>query len=291
MWCSMSAERCRTRAGTLAACGVALCALWVVTPEHSAGATSGAARASRVSSTVGMSSRDTAPGRIAARGTPPAVQVMVVGRRRTLFAARSVRAGRVRVRVGRRRCALAAGTPLGALARARSAGALILRDYGRCSGSTASSGQLFVRGIGPDRSRSGGRDGWEYKVDQRSGTTGAGDPSGSFGDGRRLRAGQHVLWFWCVMTAAGGCQRTLGLALGSGHAAPGAPVTVTVTGYDNEGRGMPVAGADVTAEGVHATTDASGRATLTAPAQGGRHLLSASRPGLVPSFPVTLSVG
>ncbi len=267
----MFADRCRRRAGTLAACGVALCSVWVATPGRSAGATLG---------------------RSAGAGKAPAVQVMVVGRRRTLLAARGVRAARARVRVGRRRCTVAAGTPLGALAGAHGAGGpLSLRDYGHCSGSTAGSGQLFVRGIGPDRSRSGGRDGWEYKVDQRSGTTGAGDPSGPFGDGRRLRAGQHVLWFWCVMTAAGGCQRTLGLTLSSDRAAPASPVTVTVAGYDNEGRGAPVAGAAVTVEGVRASTDAAGRATLSAPRAGGRHLVSASRPGLVPAFPVALSVG
>ncbi len=228
---------------------------------------------------------------MASRGTAPAVQVMVVGRRRTLLAARGVRARRVSVRVDRRRCAVAAGTPLGALAATHALSSLSLRDYGHCSRSTASSGQLFVRAIGPDRSRSGGRDGWEYKVDQRSGTTGAGDPSGPFGDGRRLRAGQHVLWFWCVMTASGGCQRTLGLTLSAARTAPGTAVTVMVTGYDNEGRGAAVAGASVTVEGSHATTDAAGRATLSAPPTRGSHLVGASRPGLVPSFPVALSVG
>jgi len=281
----MSARRGRP-AAALAACLVAFCSVWAATPRGSAAAPG----RSPATATAGPSVAHPRLG-VASREAAPAVQVMVVGRRRTLLGARSVRARRVSVRVGARRCALAAATPLGALAGAHGVSTLRLRDYGRCSGSPASSGQLFVRGIGPDRSRSGGRDGWEYKVNQRSGTTGAGDPSGPFGDGRRLRAGQHVLWFWCVMTASGGCQRTLGLTLGAQRAAPGTPVTVTATGYDNDGRGVPVAGASVTVGASHATTDASGRATLTAPPASGRHLVGASRPGLVPSFPVALSVG
>ena len=66
-------------------------------------------------------------------------------------------------------------------------------------------------------------------------------------------------------------------------------VHVVVRGYDEQGRGKAIAGATVRLGGATATTGADGAATLRAPA--GRHRLSASKPGLVPAFPQTVTVG
>jgi hypothetical protein len=60
---------------------------------------------------------------------------------------------------------------------------------------------------------------------------------------------------------------------------------VRVLGYPNEGGGAPVEGATVTLGSSSATTDASGRAELTLSASG-RYVLTAEKPGAVPSFPV-----
>ncbi len=114
---------------------------------------------------------------------------------------------------------------------------------------------------------------------------GAADPGGSFGTGRTLRAGQRVLWFWCVKDRRDACQRTLAT---TAHAAAGS-VHVIVRGYDERGRGKPVAGATVRLGGATATTGADGAAMLDVPA--GRHRLTASKGGLVPAFPQTVTVG
>jgi hypothetical protein len=84
-----------------------------------------------------------------------------------------------------------------------------LRDYGNCGRTARDSGSLFVTQVGPDRHS--GQNGWVYKVDGRSASSGAADPAGPFGDGRRLRGGQRAVWFWCVMGARG-CQRSLAVA-------------------------------------------------------------------------------
>lgn len=215
---------------------------------------------------------------------------MVVGSGGTvLSAARTVSAGASTVRVAGRSCALAAGTPLSVLAALRRAGGptFALRDYGHCGSSSRNSGQLFVYSLGGQRNR--GQDGWEYKVDGVSGTTGAGDPSGAMGDGRRLRSGSQLLWFWCV-AFAGGCQRTLHLAPGASTASRGGSLSVAVTGYDNEGRTAPVGGAIVTLGTDFASTNAAGQATLFVPSVPGNYPVSARKNGLVGSFPETIVV-
>ena len=227
----------------------------------------------------------------AAAAAAPAVQSLVVGAGgRVLSSARSVTAGAATVRVGRRSCAVAAGTPLAVLAALRRAGgpSFALRDYGRCGRSPANSGQLFVYSLGGEANH--GRSGWEYKVDGVAGSTGAADPSGPLGDGRRLRTGARVLWFWCKASGLG-CERTLEVAPAATVVGHGATLLVTVSGYDNEGRAAPVAGALVTLGPSLASTDANGRATLTAPAAPGSYPLGSSAPGLVPSFPRTIAVG
>lgn len=225
-------------------------------------------------------------GRVAASG--PTVQSMIVGiGERVLEPARSITAAGTSLRVGGRGCAVAAGTPLAVLAAARRAGGpgFALHDYGHCGPSPVNSAQLFVYSLGGEANS--GQSGWEYKVGGLSGSTGAADPSGPMGDGRRLRSGDQVLWFWCEATS-GGCQRTLSLRTAGATVARGGSLGVTVVGYDNEGRAAPVAGAIVTLGSDFASTAGNGRATLVAPSAPGRYPLSAARSGLVPSFPETI---
>jgi hypothetical protein len=218
----------------------------------------------------------------AAQAASPRVEAMVVGKSRTLLEPETVAASATTLRVGGRRCAVGAATPLAVLAAADRAGgpSFALRDYGSCSRSARDAGGLFVTRVGPDLNR--GRDGWAYKVGRRAGTAPAADPSGPFGTGRRIAAGARVVWFWCVLRT-GGCQRTLSVRA-PGSAAAGAALSVTVTGHDDAGRGRPVAGATVALAGLTAVTGADGRATLAAPAAQGRHALIATAPGLVRSF-------
>jgi hypothetical protein len=202
----------------------------------------------------------------------PVVEQMVVFRDGDAVT-RPVAAKEVRVRVGRRRCTAGQGTALAALVRSR-VGRLGLRDYGACSARARDSAGLFVYSIKGERNR--GQDGWVYKVGNRGATAGAGDPSGAFGRGR-LRRGQRVTWFFCRLRD-GGCQRTLAL---EARVEPGA-VNVTVRGYDDEGRGVPVEGATVSAGSVSAVSGADGGARLVLPAGG--HRLVAEKDGLVRSF-------
>ena len=180
----------------------------------------------------------------------------------------------VSVRVGRRRCKVGTGTALAALVRSR-VSRVRLRDFGSCSRRARDAGQLFVTAIGRDRNR--GQSGWVYKVGRRGATAGAGDPRGPFGRGR-LRSGQRVVWFYCLRAA--NCQRTLSLRA---RAEGGGAVTVSVVGYDDEGRGVKVAGAEVHVGAVSARTDAKGVARASLPP--GRYRVHATKKGLVRSFP------
>lgn len=215
----------------------------------------------------------------------PKVEVMVVGKGDdTLAYGKRVTARTTRVRAGDRRCRVKHGTALAALAARDRAGgpSFSVKDFARCSSRrTIDSGALFVQRIGSDRNR--GEDGWVYKVDRRAGTASSGAPSGAFGNGR-LHSDQRVLWFWCEMTRSGGCQRTLDVTPSRRTVAPGAHVTVTVRGYDNEGRGVRVAGAAVRLGRDTAVTGRDGRATLTAPAKAGSVKLYARHEGMVRSF-------
>jgi hypothetical protein len=213
------------------------------------------------------------------------VDVMVVGKHAVLAGPQRVAMAARTARVGGKRCALGRRTPLSVLAGTRVS--FRLKDYGSCSRKPRDSGSLYVRRIGPDRES--GRDGWVYKVGNRAGSTGAADPAGPFGDGRKLRTGQRVLWFWCVKDAADSCQRTLAVAPERTTTTAGAPLRVTVRGYDDNGSGARVAGATVRLGAVSAVSGAHGVATLTAPAAG-RYPLRAEKPGMVDSFPVEIEV-
>jgi hypothetical protein len=208
----------------------------------------------------------------------PAIEQMVVFRDGDAVT-RTVKAKEARVRIGGRRCAAGRGTALAVLVRSR-VGRLGLRDFGSCSRRPRDGAGLFVESIAGERNR--GQNGWVYKVGRRAASAGAGDPGGPFGRGR-LKRGQRVTWFYCRMQA-GGCQRTLGLAA---RPEPGA-VSVTVRGYDDEGRGVPVEGAVVTAGPVSSVTAADGSARLALPA--GTHRLVAEKDGLVRSFSERVTV-
>jgi hypothetical protein len=213
----------------------------------------------------------------AAAAAAPRVEVIVAGKASVLAGPRFVRASATTAVVGRRRCSVAAATPLAALAavhRARGPD-FRLRDYGRCSRRAVESSALFVTQVGPDRNR--GADGWVYKVGRRVPSLGAADPGG-----RGLRAGDRLTWFYCRAQSGGGCQRTLEVAPLSGA---GQPLRVLVRGYDDNGRGVAVAGATVSAGAQTAVTAADGTASFPVLGAATRSV-QAQRAGMVPSFPV-----
>ncbi len=210
------------------------------------------------------------------------VQLMVVGKTRVLREAGPVRLKPRSVRVGGRRCALGR-TPLSVLAATRLK--VRLRDYGACGRSARDAGSLYVRAVAGERAK--GASGWVYKVGRRAGTTGAADPSGPFGHGR-LKRGARVLWFWCAQTGGEACQRTLEVS-SAGSVGAGGMLAVTVRGYDDNGNGVPVAGATVRLGAATAVTDASGVAHVVAPAAGA-YRLTAERDGMVRSWPRKVTV-
>jgi hypothetical protein len=194
---------------------------------------------------------------------------------------KSVRASSTRVRIGSKRCAVGAGTPLAALVRSKP-GTLRYKDFGSCSSRARDAGGLYVRGIGRDViSGPEDPDGWVYKVGNRAAPAGAGDPSGPFGRGL-LRSGQRVTWFWCVsLQGEEGCQRTLEL---KPFAAANTLVSVRVRGYDNAGKGVPVEGATIEGGDEPATTGPDGTAQVFA--SEGTYRFVARKDGMVRSYPV-----
>jgi hypothetical protein len=215
----------------------------------------------------------------AAPAAAATADVLVVGKTRVLREA-SVALRTVTVTAGGRRCRVAGATPLGVLVRTKLS--LRLRDYGSCSRSVADASSLYVRRIGPDAAR--GRNGWVYKVGRKVDGRGAGDP------GARVRAGRRVTWFWCVSDGTG-CQRTLEATPDAAEVAPGSALRVTVRGYDDQGRGVVVAGATVRLAGATAITGEDGVATLTVPDAPGRRRLTAERAGMVRSFTEAVTIG
>jgi hypothetical protein len=208
----------------------------------------------------------------------PVVQQMVVFRSGRAVTTRVSTRG-LRVRVGRKRCAVASRTALAALLR-DPPGRVRLIDFGSCSRRPRDGGQLFVNAIAPDANR--GNDGWVYKVGRRAATAGAADPAGPFGRGL-LRAGQRITWFYCHLVR-GGCQRSLALKAAP---APGG-VAVTVTGHDDEGRGVRVAGATVRLGSAEQVTDAAGVARFAV--DPGAYLAFAEKAGLVRSYTERVTV-
>ena len=212
------------------------------------------------------------------------VDLMVVGKDKVLREAAPVKLKPRSLRVGGRRCAVGRATPLSVLAGTRLP--VRLKDYGSCGRSPRDAGALYVTQVGPDRR--GGPAGWVYKLGRRAGTTGAADPAGPFGNGRTLRRGARVLWFWCVQARGAACQRTLEVSSPS-TVALGGLLPVTVRGYDDNGRGVPVAGATVRLGASIAESDSSGAAQVTAAASGVARL-TAELEGMVRSWPKRVTV-
>ena len=207
----------------------------------------------------------------AASAAVPKVRQMVVFRNGHALSKR-VSTAATSVRVSRRRCAVGERTPLAALVRGRP-GPLRFRDFGACSSRARDAAGILVTGIGPDRNR--GQRGWVYKVGRRAATAGAGDTGGPFGRGR-LRAGQRVTWFYCVR--AGDCQRTLEV---TAKPATGG-IVARVRGYDDNGDGVAIVGATVTAGQITGITGPDGRVQMALST--GTHRLVARKDGFVRSF-------
>src|SRR5436305_2673461 len=91
----------------------------------------------------------------ASRGGAPTVEEMVVGRRRTLTSARTVKLTATTVRIGRHRCSVPAGTPLAGLVETHAT--LKVTDVAGCDPAS-----MFVTKVGPDANH--GIQGWEYKI-------------------------------------------------------------------------------------------------------------------------------
>ncbi len=216
-----------------------------------------------------------------------AVHVMVVGKDRVLRGAADVRLKKRTVKVGHRRCAVAAATPLSVLAATHLE--LGLRDYGQCGKRPADASALYVTAVAGEREK--GHGGWVYKVGRKAGTTAAGDLSGPFGTGHRIHNGQRITWFWCELQQSGSCQRTLEVRPARATAAPGETLSVTVRGYNDQGKGVGVQGATVRLGSATATTGIAGIAVLTVPATAGTVKLFAKRPGMVPAFPSKVKIG
>jgi hypothetical protein len=221
-----------------------------------------------------------APGATLAQKGVPKIDQLVVFRGGAVVSKR-VPAKRTTVTMGRRECAVASATALAALVRAKP-GPIAFHDYGDCSRKPADSAGLFVKAIRGERNRA--QDGWVYKVGRKLATAGAADPTGPFGSGR-LRAGDDVIWFYCRQLSGGTCQRSLEVDT----AVDGDELSVTVTGYDDAGDGVAVAGATVRAGGEHATTDADGEATLSL--ERGSHSVYAAKKGTIRSFAKRVKIG
>jgi hypothetical protein len=116
---------------------------------------------------------------------------------------------------------------------------------------------------------------WSYWLDNKASSVGicAGE----------LQAGQSILFFPECFSETGACPappNPLGISAPA-VAQRGAPVTVTVTSYDNaSGAASPAVGAAVTGGGAGATTDSAGHATLAFP-QSGNFQLQVTAPGSV----------
>ncbi len=214
------------------------------------------------------------------------VHVLVAGKDRVLRGANDERLKQRTVKVGHRRCRVAAATPLSVLAATRLK--LAFRDYGRCGKRPADASGLYVTSVAAEREK--GHGGWVYKVGRKAGTTAAADPSGPFGTGHRIHNGQRITWFWCELQQSGSCQRTLEVRPARTTAKPGEALSVTVRGYNDQGKGFGVQGATVRLGTATATTGFAGIAVLIVPQASEPLRLYAKRAGMVSAFPATVKV-
>jgi len=215
------------------------------------------------------------------------VHTMVVGKNGVLRGPKDFKLKTRTVKVGHRRCTVGAATPLSVLAAAHLK--LAFKDFGRCGKRAADTSSLYVAAVAGEREK--GRGGWVYKVGRKAGTTAAGDLSGPFGTGHRIHDGQRITWFWCQMQQSGSCQRTLEVRPARTTATPGETLSVTVRGYNDQGKGVGVQGATVRLGSATATTGIDGIAVLTVPATRGTFSLAAKRAGMVPAFPRKVTIG
>ena len=197
----------------------------------------------------------------------PSVQMMVVGRTKTLLNARVVKLRAGTVKVGHSHCAVPAGTALSGLLSARLAPRVI--DAGGCDPAS-----MFVKRVRHDANH--GQAGWEYKVGHAAPSFGAGDPGG------RLHAGEQLLWFWCLRASS--CQRTLSLT----SQVRGGMDQFHVIGYDDNGHGRSVSGATVHIGSQKMVTNAHG--WVSAALKPGNYQVFATKSGLVRSFPSRVGV-
>ena len=135
------------------------------------------------------------------------------------------------------RCRVAAGTPLARPRPQPPAPAAAARRLRLLPGQR----RRRVREGDRPRRRAGGSaaSGWVYKVGRRAATAGAGDPTGPFGRGR-LRAASGCCGSTAARPATASARWRCEASVGRGG-----EVTVRVTGYDDNGRGVPVEGATV----------------------------------------------
>jgi hypothetical protein len=222
----------------------------------------------RVLIAVGASALTTAAlTAVTAAQAAPTVQVMVVGKTRTLVNPRQVKLRATRVKIAHKHCSVPRGTALAGLV--WSGLSLHVTDVGGCDPAS-----MFVTRVSGQANH--GQAGWEYKVGHRAPSFGAADPGG------RLRSGEQLLWFWCLHASA--CQRTLGV---TAHF-KGNLTQVHVVGYDDNGHGRSIAKATVHLGSQTATTNAHGWASAALPP--GNYKVYATKPGLVRSFPIRVTV-
>ena len=197
----------------------------------------------------------------------PSVQMMVVGRTKTLLNPRAVTLRAGTVKVGHRHCKVPAGTALSGLLSARLAPRVT--DAGGCDPAS-----MFVTKVRHDANH--GQAGWEYKIGHVAPSFGAGDPGG------RLHAGQQLLWFWCLRASS--CQRTLSLT----SQVRGGMDQFHVVGYDDNGHGRSVSGATVHIGSLKKVTNAHGWVSVAL--KPGNYEVFATKSGLVRSFPSHVGV-
>jgi hypothetical protein len=116
---------------------------------------------------------------------------------------------------------------------------------------------------------------WSYWLDNKAASAGVCEGE--------LQAGQSILFFPECFSETGACPAPPNPLDVSAPAVAerGAPLTVTVTSYDNaSGLATPAVGAAVTGGGAGATTDSGGHATLAIP-QAGNIQLQVTAPGSV----------
>jgi hypothetical protein len=162
------------------------------------------------------------------------------------------------------------------------AAALEIAIRGKWSGSFSQSlGDFFITTILGETPS--GSNYWTLWVNARSSTTGA--------CGTHLHKGDRELWFDCQSgpPPAFGCTNDPLAIKAPARVRRGHRVSVLVTQLDSGGHGTPIGGATVNAQGISATSDASGNASFV-PHKAGTFQLQAVKTGATPSDQTMLCV-